>query len=121
MPNRVIWCRRRCIARHCSYEYFCSTLICGNSSLCCKPADIESIQLTGRRHWQAKLRAAPQIANDGNIASDAAAALQVARSTPYVITAIVGHKMPEHVDENLKVVQAELLERQNFMDLMQDL
>jgi aryl-alcohol dehydrogenase-like predicted oxidoreductase len=73
------------------------------------------------RHVQAKLRASPQLAGDSAIDSDAAAALQVARSTPYVISAIVGHKTPAHVDENLKVVQAELLERQTFLDLMQGL
>lgn len=73
------------------------------------------------RHLQAKLRASPQLAGDNAISSDAAAALQVARSTPYVISAIVGHKTPAHVEENLKVVQAELLNRQSFLDLMQNL
>jgi integral membrane sensor domain MASE1 len=72
-------------------------------------------------YLQAKLRASPQLADDSAIGSDAAAVLQVARSTPYVISAIVGHKTPAHVDENLKVLQAELLERTQFFKLMQDL
>lgn len=73
------------------------------------------------RRLQAKLRTSPQLAGDSAIGSDAAAALQVARSTPYVISAIVGHKTPAHVGENLKVVQAELLDRKQFVDLMQDM
>ena len=73
------------------------------------------------RRLQAKLRASEQLAGDNAIGSDAAATLQVARSTPYVISAIVGHKTPAHVSENLRVVQAELLERQQFLSLMQDL
>lgn len=69
---------------------------------------------------QSKLQAAPEIAGDSAVVGSAAAALQIARSTPYVITAIVGQKDPRHVDENLRVVRAELLDRHTFTRIMDD-
>ncbi len=71
---------------------------------------------------QAKLQAVAEIAGDSAASSSAAAAaLQIARSTPYVITAIVGHKNPRHVSDNLRVLGAQLLDRQMFREIMSDL
>ena len=51
---------------------------------------------------QARLKELPQLKNLG---SDGARLLQLARSTPYVICALVGHKSSAHVDENLALSQ----------------
>ncbi len=49
--------------------------------------------------------------------SPAVAALLVAKSTPFLITAVVGMK-GDHVDENLAVTALQLLTRQNFVAVM---
>ena len=51
---------------------------------------------------QSRLKEFPQLKNIG---SDGARLLQLARSTPYVICALVGHKSAAHVDENLALSQ----------------
>ena len=51
---------------------------------------------------QDRLGQFPQLSH---IQGEGAQLLQLARSTPYVICALVGHKTPAHVDENLVLTQ----------------
>ncbi len=51
---------------------------------------------------QDRLSQFPQLSH---IKGEGAQLLQLARSTPYVICALVGHKTPAHVDENLELTQ----------------
>ena len=51
---------------------------------------------------QDRLSQFPQLSH---IRGDGAKLLQLARSTPYVICALVGHKAPTHVDENLELTK----------------
>ena len=50
-----------------------------------------------------------------------AAALQFARSIPKAITAIVGHKAAEHVNENLELVPKDLLSQEDFLSVADEL
>ncbi len=54
---------------------------------------------------QDRLGQFPQLSH---IQGEGAQLLQLARSTPYVICALVGHKTPAHVDENLALTQVRI-------------
>jgi aryl-alcohol dehydrogenase-like predicted oxidoreductase len=53
----------------------------------------------------------------GSLATDAQTAIQFVRSAPGVATALVGMSSIEHVEENLKLVNVEPLEPEQFMQL----
>ena len=53
----------------------------------------------------------------GSLPTDAQAAIQFVRSAPGVSTALVGMSTTQHVEENLKLVDVEPLETQQFMTL----
>ena len=52
-----------------------------------------------------------------SVQSPAVAALLIAKSTPFLITAVVGMK-GDHVDENLAVTAVQLLKREEFFAVM---
>jgi aryl-alcohol dehydrogenase-like predicted oxidoreductase len=51
----------------------------------------------------------------GSLPSDAQTAIQFVRSAPGICTALIGMSRIEHVDENLKLVNVEPLEPDQFM------
>jgi aryl-alcohol dehydrogenase-like predicted oxidoreductase len=53
----------------------------------------------------------------GSLPSDAQTAIQFVRSAPGICTALIGMSRIEHVDENLKLVNVEPLEPDQFMQL----
>jgi aryl-alcohol dehydrogenase-like predicted oxidoreductase len=53
----------------------------------------------------------------GPLRTDAQAAIQSARSTPGITTALVGMSRVEHVEENLELVQVEPLDQRSFAQL----
>lgn len=53
----------------------------------------------------------------GSLATHAQTAIQFVRSAPGITTALVGMSTIEHVEENLKLVDVEPLEREQFMKL----
>jgi aryl-alcohol dehydrogenase-like predicted oxidoreductase len=56
----------------------------------------------------------------GSLATDAQSAIQFVRSAPGVTTALVGMSSPEHVEENLKLVEVEPLRPEQFMTLFSE-
>ncbi len=56
----------------------------------------------------------------GSLATDAQSAIQFVRSAPGVTTALVGMSSPEHVEENLKLVDVKPLQREQFMTLFSE-
>jgi len=54
---------------------------------------------------------------DEKFTTDCQRALQYARSTPELLTALVGMKNPKHVQENLAVNSHSLLEQQKFQEI----
>lgn len=56
----------------------------------------------------------------GSLATDAQSAIQFVRSAPGVTTALVGMSRPEHVEENLKLVDVEPLQPEQFMTLFSE-
>jgi len=56
----------------------------------------------------------------GSLATDAQSAIQFVRSAPGVTTALVGMSRPEHVEENLKLVDVEPLRPEEFMTLFSE-
>jgi aryl-alcohol dehydrogenase-like predicted oxidoreductase len=56
----------------------------------------------------------------GSLATDAQSAIQFVRSAPGVTTALVGMSSPEHVEENLKLVDVEPVQPEQFMTLFSE-
>jgi aryl-alcohol dehydrogenase-like predicted oxidoreductase len=56
----------------------------------------------------------------GSLATDAQTAIQFVRSAPGVTTALVGMSTPEHVEENLKLVDVGPLPPEEFMTLFSE-
>jgi aryl-alcohol dehydrogenase-like predicted oxidoreductase len=56
----------------------------------------------------------------GSLPTDAQTAIQFVRSAPGIATALVGMSNPEHVEENLKLVDVEPLPPEQFMTLFSE-
>ncbi len=48
-------------------------------------------------------------------------ALQFARSTPGVLSPLIGHKLESHVDENLEIMKISPMPENEFHDLIKKL
>ncbi len=66
---------------------------------------------------QAKLLSPGVLPEFGNLSS-ALRAIQFTRSTPGVIAPLIGHKLPEHVQENLEILKIPPLSEQEFHELL---
>jgi aryl-alcohol dehydrogenase-like predicted oxidoreductase len=54
---------------------------------------------------------------DGGLKTDAQRAIQFVRSTPGVVTALVGMSRTEHVEENLQLVDVPVIPPDQFLNL----
>jgi aryl-alcohol dehydrogenase-like predicted oxidoreductase len=55
-----------------------------------------------------------QVPNYGNVTDPVSKLVQIIRSSPSVIAPLIGHKKPEHVEENLKVANVPPLSEEEF-------
>ncbi|MCY3854081.1 MAG: aldo/keto reductase [Thaumarchaeota archaeon] len=53
--------------------------------------------------------------------SNSAKLLQLVRSTPGILAPLVGHKLPNHVNENLEVLKTNPLSHEKFIEIVQNL
>ncbi len=60
---------------------------------------------------QAQLNSAPELAK---LQDESVRALQVVRSTPYLLSAIVGHKTPSHVSKNIGLAKFAVLTAEQY-------
>ena len=56
----------------------------------------------------------------GSLPTDAQTAIQFVRSAPGIATALVGMSTPQHVEENLQLVEVEPLRPEEFMELFSE-
>jgi len=70
---------------------------------------------------QAKLLAPNVLPEFGNLSKPSHRAMQFVRSTPGIISPLVGQKSQEHVKENLEFLETPVLSETEFSDLVKKL